>query len=263
MIDLNNHLLGEDGSEVSPGRALESCEEAWRDGFREIVVTCRSPWQRGTPTESLAGVSLFEQRLTELRRMVEAHSAVSQLKLFGGYEWKLTTDLPERLQDFPAAPTINGSCWLLLSLPALQPLPGANEVLDQLRAAGWRLIIAHPECSRVVRRDRTLLNRLVAEGALIQLDASSILGGYGREVEKFGLDLLERNQVHFIATRTNHRSRSQVQLKEACARAARLVGRPAAQALVHDNPLEILRQSAESPALLSTRRWRAMEAALG
>jgi protein-tyrosine phosphatase len=271
MIDLNNHLLGEDGSAVSQDKALESCELAWRDGVREIVVTCRVPLSDRNAGNT--GVQLFEQRLAKLRQAIELQAeatageqtlpSFSQLKLAAGYEWMLSADLPELLADFPVAPTINGGSHLLVGFPALQAVPAAAALFERLMTDGWRPIIAHPECSRVLRRDRALLNRLTAQGALVQLDATSLLGGYGQEVERFALDLLERNQVHFIATRTNHRSRSQVSLAEACQRAARLIGRHAAQALVGENALEVLMQTAEIPAPLAARRWQALEAALG
>ena len=271
MIDLNNHLLGEDGSAVSQDKALESCEMAWRDGVREIVVTCRFPWPHEKAGDER--VQLFERRLAELRQTIELQADATdgdqslpsfcQLKLVGGYEWRLTAGLPELLSDFPVTPTINGSSYLLIGFPALQPVPEADALFDRLMTDGWRPILAHPECSRVLRRDRRLLNRLTARGALVQLDATSILGGYGREVERFALDLLEQNQAHFIATRTSHRSRRQVSLAEACQRAARLIGRQAAQALVGENALEVLMPTAGIPAPLAARRWQALEAALG
>ncbi|MFN7946770.1 MAG: CpsB/CapC family capsule biosynthesis tyrosine phosphatase [Blastocatellia bacterium] len=269
MIDLNNHLLGENGLEVSLDKALEGCELAWRDGVREIVLTCRCHWPQSGPTDSLMLLQRFEQRLADLRRAVElrfnrdVHSlSDSQLKLAGGYEWLLTADLPKVLADLPVVPSINGSSYLLLGFPSLQPVAQAEGVIDDLQRDGWRPVIAHPECSRVLRRDRNLLTRLFNQGALLQLDARSILGGYGREVEKFALNLLEQNQVHFIATRANHRTRGVVSLAEACQRAARLIGSHAARLLVSDNPLEVLMQKMERPAPVSVCQWPTLEAAL-
>ena len=268
MIDLNNHLLGENGLEVSLDKALEGCELAWRDGVREIVLTCRCHWPQSGPTDSLR-LPRFEQRLADLRRAVElrftgdAHSSSgSQLKLAGGYEWMLTADLPKMLAALPVMPSINGSSYLLLGFPSLHPVPQAERIIEELQRDGWRPIIAHPECSRVLRRDRSLLTRLFDQGALMQLGARSVLGGYGREVEKFALDLLEQRQARFIATRANHRTRGLVSLAEACQRAARLIGSHAARLLVSDNPLEVLTQKMDRPAPRSVCQWPTLEAAL-
>ncbi len=269
MIDLNNHLLEEDGSGIGIEKALAGCEEAWRDGVEGIVMTCRLDRQAGRQAESL--IQLCETRLAELRRTVGTSSVLNdqpsarlsfnQLSLAGGYEWIMTADLPERIRNFPVSPGINRTSYLLLSLPSLQPVPETSRVIDQLQADGFTPIIAHPECSRAFRRDPVLIRRLTEQGALIQLDATSLVGGYGREVEGFALELLKRNQVHSIATRTDHRSRREVSLSAASQRAARVIGRQAAHALVTTNPQAVLAPGGVIQTPIQKHSWSAVETA--
>lgn len=269
MIDLNNHLLGDDGSGIGIERALACCEAAWRDGVEEIVVTCRLQGHSEMQAEAL--IQAFENRLAALRQAVEsslvlndqrsASRPFNQLSLAGGYEWTITADLPERIHRFPVSPGINRTGYLLLSLPSLKSEPETSRVIDQLRADGFTPIMAHPECSRALRRDQSLIRRLTEAGALIQLDATSLLGGYGKAVEAFALELLKSNQVRFMATRTDHRSRREVRLSEACQRAARVIGRQAAHALVTVNPQAVLAQGEVIPTPTRQQPWPALETA--
>lgn len=273
MIDLNNHLLGEQGREVSLKQARENCEIARRNGIREIVVTRRFAGQQVSSFELACAMNRFEHRLNELRQsLVEAGShqttepastsAAGQMNLASGYEWGLTPDLPEKLQSLPVSPAINGGNCVLVSFPSLQSVPQAEQLFEQMEIGGWQTIIAHPECSRVLRRDGGLLNRLVKAGAMIQLDAASLLGRYGDEVEKFAITLLEQNKVSFIATRSGHGTQ-QISLAAACQRAARRVGKQAVHEIVSENPLKILTRPATIEKNEVAIAWQVLEPAMG
>ncbi len=252
MIDLHNHLLGEETPEDSLEGALTLCEQAQREGIKEIVVTLRvTPESERTRTET------YEHRLEELRERVG-----SGIQLSCGYEWALSADLPERLRHFTGTPTINGSHYLLLSFPSLCPPIGYESVITELLAEGYIPIITHPECSRALRRETSLISNLINLGALIQTDALSLLGGYGAEVERFARRLLERGEAHFIATRTSQGARRAVSLKAACERASRIIGQRAARSLVKDNPRAVLGNTALAETPARVRRLPALKAAL-
>jgi len=254
MIDLHNHLLGEDELEGSLEGALSLCEQARRDGVKEIVVTLRAPKES---REAEGQVKNYECRLQELRSRVG-----SQLKLGRGYEWPLSADLHARLRGFPGAPTINESHYLLLSFPSLHIPVGYERVMAQLLEDGYTPVIAHPECSRAVRRQVSLVAQLVQLGALVQVDALSILGGYGMEVERFAQGLLERGQVHFIATRAGQGARREVSLSAACDHAARIIGGNSARSLVDENPRAVLANTGLAETQPRGRRVPMFKAAL-
>lgn len=252
MIDLHNHLLGESEPEGSLEGALALCKQAQHEGIREIVVTLRV-----TPDGERERTETYERRLEELRERVG-----DGLKLSYGYEWALSTDLPTRLRQFAGTPTINGSHYLLLSFPSLCPPLGYERVMTELLAEGYTPIITHPECSRAVRRETSMISDLINLGALIQTDALSLLGGYGAEVERFARRLLERGEAHFIATRASQGARRTVSLKAAYERASRIIGQRAARSLVEENPRAVLGNTALAEAPARVRRLPALKAAL-
>ena len=252
MIDLHNHLLGEDELEDNLEGALALCEQAQRDGVKEVVVTLR------VGLEDKRGWSeTYERRLAELREQVG-----KWLKVSCGYEWVLSADLPSQLRRFTGTPTINESRYLLLSFPSLQPPIGYERVLMELLTEGYIPIITHPECSRALRRETALISTFIKLGALIQIDALSVLGGYGAEVERFARRLLERGEAHFIATRASQRKRREVSLKAASEYAGRLIGQRAARSLVEENPQAVLGNTAIAEVPTRKSRIPALKAAL-
>jgi len=254
MIDLHNHLLGEEGTEGSLEEALRLCEQAQREGVKQIVVTLRMPNEQRLDR---ARAESYEQRWQELH----AH-APAELKLKRGCEWTVSADLPERLRHFAGSPTIDESRYLLLRLPSLQIPDDCGQTVTQLLDDGYVPILAHPECSRAVRRQSSIIAHLIKLGALVQLDALSILGGYGVEAERFAHWLLERGQAHFIASRADQRARRDASLSAACERAGRIIGRSAAHCLVAENPHTVLANEPIADLHPQGRRLPVFKAAL-
>jgi protein-tyrosine phosphatase len=232
MIDINNQLLGRETGRVDLSAALALCEHSERNGVEELVVTMRMTKSAGTDAER---ARVFERNLRRLRARLAGESEI-RLKLNGGYEWSLSDDLCQRLRGFEQHPAIGESNCLLISFPSLAVPVNYERALVEIVAQGYLPIISHPECSRVVRRNRSIIDELIKMGCLIQVDALSVMGGYTSEIGLFTRELLERGQVHFIATRAGQQHRREMSLNTAFEHASRVIGRGAAQALVRENP---------------------------
>lgn len=236
MIDLNNLLLDDEFLPVDLSVVQEICEKSYRDGVEEIVLTLRMTHLSKRDAERTRA---FECRLRELRERLSENSEIS-LKLSCGYEWILSDDLPGRLREFDSHPAINESNYLLISFPSLVAALDYKRVIDEIRADGYVPIISHPECSRVIRRNQAIVGKLIKLGCLIQADALSVTGGYTKEIEIFTRELLERGQIHLIATRAGRQPRYEASLSNAFERAGGIIGRSAARCLVEGNPLAVL-----------------------
>jgi protein-tyrosine phosphatase len=239
MIDLNNQLLGDQSRQVDSSAALAICRQSYRHGVEEIVVTLRMGVLAGTDAER---VRSFEQNLRELRELLsESHE--KNLKLDHGYEWILDDRLPERLREFSGHPAINQGNYLLVSFPSLSMPDVYERTIAEIIVDGYVPIISHPECNRVIRRNPSIIGNLIKLGCLIQVDTLSVIGGYTKEIELFSRELLERGQIHFIATRAGRQNRREASLNIAFECASRIIGRGAAQFLVEENPSAVLANS--------------------
>jgi protein-tyrosine phosphatase len=71
---------------------------------------------------------------------------------------------------------------------------------SDLQGKGFKILLAHPERIGAFHRDVRLLERLVSEGCVTSVTASSLAGQFGSSVKRFTQDLFARGLVHNLAS---------------------------------------------------------------
>ena len=141
-----------------------------------------------------------------------------------------------RLPDLSAL-TINGTGrYLLFEFPMQGIPPGAEQVIFQLVLNETIPVLAHPERNLSVLGNETVLEPLLRSGTLLQVNAGSLEGRFGRRVRKCALSLLKKGIVHFIGSDAHNASDRPVRLSPAVSIAAEAVGPQAARVLVEEHP---------------------------
>jgi protein-tyrosine phosphatase len=95
---------------------------------------------------------------------------------------------------------------LLVELPFFGWPLNTGEELRRLRELGFTAVLAHPERNSAVQESPQHLAELVHAGALVQLTAASITGGFGAAAARSSKTLLSAGLAHLIATDT-HRAK--------------------------------------------------------
>ena len=234
MIDIHAHILPafDDGAR-SLEEALKMGRLAQSDGIREMIVT-----PHATELGQFANPrSEAEARLEALREALSEHDI--ELPLYLGAEVNLVHNLPSLLDEGRLFP-LHAGPYVLIHWEN-QPV-FTEELIFSLQVDGYVPIIAHPERSPAVERNTDLLASLVARGALTQVTALSVTGGFGPRVKALTEQLLRRRLVHFIATDTHsiEPGRRAPLLAEAVELAARIVGQEEAEAMVIARPAAVL-----------------------
>lgn len=231
--DLHTHIMPgvDDGARDLP-QALELVRMAYADGTRHLFLT---PHYRGRYRRN--GPDRLREGLTQLRRVVAEE--LPEMRLYLGNEIHWETDAPEALEAGQIL-SLNGSGYCLLEFHSAalrsQVITGVAEMVRY----GYTPIIAHAERYEIFRRDRTLTGEVLAMGALIQLNADSILGGNGWGVKRFCKDLLKKRQVHFVGSDA-HDALSRPPVLSACRKAvARKYGEAYARRLFLDNARAVI-----------------------
>lgn len=193
MIDLHSHILhGLDDGARSLAESVEMARAAVADGIGTVAATphVRDDYPT-TPSELEAG--LEELRLALDRAGVE-------LRLVAGGE--IALDRLDRLgADERARFGLGGNPKaLLLEFPYNGWPLGLAETVFQLRAAGTRPVLAHPERNDVVRRNPALLEPVVRAGALLQLTAASLDGRLGTTTRAAAFRLLDLQLAHLVSS---------------------------------------------------------------
>jgi len=251
MIDLHSHILPDmDDGAASLEVSLAMARHAVADGISVLAATPHSP-------ESSMGrrysVALVAERLAELRAaLAEAHI---ELTLVAGTEVTIANDLVARLRGGELL-TYAGSRAVLLECPGSRMPAALPDVVFELQAAGYRVLLAHPERLREVQREPGVLAPLVERGALVQITADALLGRQSEVLERTAQALLLRGLAHVLASDAHGMPpRRPPALTAAHDRAVDFVGQSLADALVfdtpdallHDRPLPVRQQQAAAP----------------
>ena len=104
---------------------------------------------------------------------------------------------------------------MLIEFPSSHLPRYANKLLFDLQLKGIVPIIVHPERNREIMEDPSKLYRLIKEGSLSQVTASSVTGRMGKKIKKFSLDLLSHNLAHFVASDSHNTTTRPFVLREA------------------------------------------------
>jgi protein-tyrosine phosphatase len=244
MIDLHTHILpGIDDGVREEDEAVAFARMAQEDGIRTIVATphCKEGVYFNTNKEIFPAVERLRKRLSEESVDVE---------LLPGAEVHICPDLVERIRS-GLAPTIadNGKT-LLLELSLSQPPVELPELLFQLKLAGIVVLFAHPERIRYFRDDVSRYEQLVQMGAWGQLTSGSLLGKFGRDIQKLSEDMLVGGLVHVLASDAHNIRGRPPLIHESMRRAAELVGEEYANAMVTLAPQALLEgRAVQMPAI--------------
>ncbi len=128
--------------------------------------------------------------------------------------------------------------------------PNFEDSVFELMVAGWVPVITHPERLRWIEDAYAVFQRLVHQGALMQVTAGALTGRFGRRPLYWAERMLDDGLVHLLATDAHHPQRRPPLLAEGRDAAARRVGEQEATHLVVTRPAGIVRNA--DPAELPT-----------
>jgi protein-tyrosine phosphatase len=253
MIDIHSHVLaGFDDGPVSTAESIEMLDQACRGGISRLIATPHSA--------HLVGKSYREpdirQAVSALQLQLDRQGI--EIDVYPGIEVHVDGDLERELREGIAF-TLADSRYLLLELPFSLYPTYAEQVIMDLRLRGLVPILAHPERLEYFQENPNLLGRLIRFGALAQVTAESLTGGFGPRSRVASQVMLEHNLFHFLASDA-HDSRYRVpNLADARDVAAQTVGTEAAAALVEAHPAAVIDNceiSAPAPrGYIPPRRW--------
>jgi protein-tyrosine phosphatase len=253
MIDFHNHLIpGVDDGAASLDESRAALEAYRAQGATAVVAT---PHLRATLADTpaeldgyLAEVDAAWGRLREL-----GAAEFPGLRLERGFEVMLDTPSP-RLSD-PRL-RLAGTAFVLVEFPFMSVPPNAETTLFGLKVSGWTPVIAHPE--RYANADAA--GRAAAGwkhvGALLQVNAGSILGKYGPEARDRAWTLLEQGLADFVCS--DYHARGTLHLAACREALAAAGGEEQARLLTEENPARLLAGEQPLPVAPLRRRSRSV-----
>jgi len=191
--DLHCHILpGLDDGAADDKAATNMARMAWESGARRLFATPHyMPGVYAPSPETIAS------SVKSLREKIAAEGL--RLEIIEGSEVSLTERLAKDYQEGLIV-TLGESDFVLVELPAFSLPTHAADEFFALRLAGAGVILAHPERNSEIRRDPAILREMVDTGLYLQVNAGSLVGEYGREVQRFARRLVQEGLAHFLGS---------------------------------------------------------------
>lgn len=209
MIDLHCHLLPalDDGPETIE-ESLAMAQAAVDQGITHILCTPHHNVGRynNPKTKTIAAVNQLQAQIDR---------AQLPLTLFEGQEVRLTGELLEELSADRLLFSDLKDTYLFIEFPATEVPAYSETLLFELRGRGIIPVIMHPERHRFFIEDPDRLIPYLEMGCLAQLTAPSIVGIFGKKIERVAHQMVERNLVQMVASDAHGITKRPFHLKEA------------------------------------------------
>lgn len=192
MIDLHCHVLpGIDDGPQTIEQSVALARAARAAGIDTLVATPHVNSRTPNDAATIAGLAdelngrLAEEQV-EVDVLVGAEIAIT-------YIAEIDREELSRL-------ALGGGDWLLVEPPFAHVAPALESMVLELLRQGHRVVLAHPERSPALQRDRQVLQRLDDAGVALSITAGSLSGGFGGTVQRFALELARAGLIHNVTS---------------------------------------------------------------
>jgi protein-tyrosine phosphatase len=198
FVDVHSHVVpsGDDGAQ-SLEEGLGLCRSAAQDGTTVLFATPHV-W----PMLPLPPEREEEVRAKHAEMAVAATSFGLDLRL--GFE---LTPAPTLLDEDPNRFRLGDLPAVLMEVPFHGSLSLAERLAEHIEEGGLVPVIAHPERSEAVLDDRSLAAAMAERGWLLQVNATSLVGYHGAEIEANAWRLLDDGLASLVASDGHRRAR--------------------------------------------------------
>ncbi len=150
--------------------------------------------------------AIIEEKLALVRQAVkEAGIAV---ELHAAAEYLLDEAFGEKIANKELL-TLPGN-RVLVEMSFVAPPPQLDTYLFQLQAAGYQVVLAHPERYLFYHQNIKQYQAFVDKGCELQVNLLSLSGYYGKPIKETAKTLLKKGWVSFLGTDLHHRRHAEM-----------------------------------------------------
>lgn len=234
FIDIHTHILP--GVDDGPKTLEDSVALAkWYVdlGIQQIIATPH--FIPGTAWA--ASKQLLLEKIDDLQKYLQANGI--SLAIFPGMEIAFHKRFRDRLEGKTVLPLAN-SAWYLLEPSFTDSADELLYCLDRLVEQGWNIILAHPERIPALQQLANPFTELVRHGLRLQINIGSLLGKFGTESKRVGLDFIDRGYVQYLASDAHGVDARRPPTAEEWLELEKIVGDDALHLLCCNNPAQLL-----------------------
>jgi protein-tyrosine phosphatase len=233
FIDIHTHILpGIDDGARDLAESLLIIKEAIGAGVKEVVLTPHFPYNGIELNKIVHCFELFGEAVSQRGLDIMLHL---------GLELMLCPELPKMIKDDKRL-TINGKGkYALIEMPSFEIPLYAPAVFFEMLVHGITPVWAHPERCQDVIADGRVACRYRDNGVLLQINAGSLLGVFGKKIRRTAATLLKNGCGNFVASDV-HRVNGvkTLLLPEVFSQLVKMVGKARAVDMVLSAPEKII-----------------------
>ncbi|TFE28187.1 tyrosine-protein phosphatase [Cohnella luojiensis] len=208
MIDIHTHILpGLDDGAANWEETLNLARAAATEGISTIIATPHHA--NGRYTNRAIEVAKHALRINE-----QLKAAGVPVVIKTGQEIRIHDDLLDAWYREELL-TLAGSNYVLIELPSSHIPSKIHELIHEFHVMKLKLIIAHPERNAEIVKYPERLAQLVDEGAFAQVTTHSLLGSFGRQIERTAWSLCKSGLIHIVSSDAHHPDRRGFRMREA------------------------------------------------
>ena len=193
MVDLHSHFLyGVDDGAKSLDMALEMLVQAETVGITKLLATPHINEQTSPDVEKQ-----IHDTFQSMLKLIKKAGLSIDIKLAA--EINIIAD--ESLwQKFPWVLIGDKNKYVLVETPFQNLSDNFADILFQLRLKKITPMLAHPERNIILQDNPSPLIDWINQGCLVQADAGSIVGQFGKKCQKFAERLLKGGAIHVVGS---------------------------------------------------------------
>lgn len=193
MRDLHSHYLpGVDDGSKSLETTKNMLKKAYEAGVTDIIFTPHFILDSRFMSEK-------KENMEIIKPIIEFAKNEYNINVFLGNEVYCNTEMLE-LYKKGIISTLNDSRYMLIEIPMYSKMNNVKSIFFELISNGITPILAHPERYTAYYKDLDFFMELREMGVLMQMNATSLIGGYGPKAKKMVKKLLKANLISFIGT---------------------------------------------------------------
>ena len=211
MIDFHNHILPnvDDGSK-SIEMSIDMLKEAQYQGITDVVNTVHlqhpKMHDKNVKYDFLIGeIKKLQDTINLLDLKINIHLAAEVFYLPNLLE----------VSNNHFFSTIGNRKYMLIEFASTIFPIGYEDEFYKLQLEGITPIIAHPERYRFIQNDISILEDWIRRDFIIQLDAGSLIGKFGRATKEVAYNILKNDCMHIIGSDAHNNNNRNFCLKEA------------------------------------------------
>ncbi|MEW7278481.1 CpsB/CapC family capsule biosynthesis tyrosine phosphatase [Aquimarina sp. 2201CG1-2-11] len=192
-VDIHSHLLpGIDDGVKTAYQSAYILERFENLGVKKIITTphvMNDIWPNTSQT--------ITSKLSELKEIISS-LGIKNIEIQASAEYMMDDLFYKRLKSKDILPIHKN--YILVEMSTFNPPISLNEILFEIKLAGYTPILAHPERYTFYQNDLKKYDELKESGFQFQLNLLSLTGYYGEEIKAFSKKLVNLGYIDYTGT---------------------------------------------------------------